>query len=130
MTPSELLRLLTFVPYRLPTILRRIIRGETRANSPSELFDFLHGTETAEIVKVYKLDAVSRSYIHSHGYEASNANRVADILGALPIRREQFEFVDIGCGKGRALIIANEIGFARVTGVEISPKLGEVAVKI
>lgn len=78
-------------------------------------------------MKVYKLDAVSRSYIHSHGYESYCPNRLADILASLPIRREQYEFIDIGCGKGRALIVAYEIGFRQVTGVEISPSLCEVA---
>jgi predicted RNA methylase len=70
---------------------------------------------------------VSRSYVHSHGYEAYCPNLLADILNSIPIRRERYEFVDIGCGKGRALIVAHEIGFRPITGVEISPSLCEVA---
>ena len=37
-------------------------------------------------------------------------------------------FVDLGCGKGRALIIAAEAGFAEVIGVELSAKLAKSAI--
>jgi SAM-dependent methyltransferase len=36
---------------------------------------------------------------------------------------EQFCFLDIGCGKGRALIIATEYGFKDLIGVDYSAKL-------
>jgi SAM-dependent methyltransferase len=36
-------------------------------------------------------------------------------------------FVDFGCGKGRVLICAARYRFARVIGVEISPRLSEIA---
>ncbi len=32
-------------------------------------------------------------------------------------------FVDLGCGLGRALIVAGEFGFKRIVGVELSPDL-------
>ncbi len=122
---SEFLRFLQFVPYRLPRIWG-IVTGSGDRDPPSpvaDIFDLLHGIETEKPVKVYKLDAVSRSYIHSHGYQAFCPHTLADILAGLPIRREQYEFIDLGCGKGRAMIVAHEIGFRRVTGVELSPGL-------
>jgi SAM-dependent methyltransferase len=126
---SELTRLLQLVPYRLPRLWRFLTRTGTPQweSRTADIFDLLHGVETEKTVKIYKLDAVSRSYIHSHGYEAYCPNLLADILASIPIRREQYEFVDIGCGKGRALIVADEIGFQRGTGVELSPSLCEVA---
>jgi SAM-dependent methyltransferase len=36
-------------------------------------------------------------------------------------------FVDFGCGKGRALVLAADIGFGRVVGVEMFPTLCEAA---
>jgi SAM-dependent methyltransferase len=36
-------------------------------------------------------------------------------------------FVDLGCGKGRALLVAAELPFIEVIGVEISPTLQKVA---
>jgi SAM-dependent methyltransferase len=128
---SEFIRFLQFAPLRINR-LWDILRDPAAAAKPDSLgniFDLLHGTDTEEAIKVYKLDAVSGSYIHSHGYQASHSNRVADILASLPMRREQYNFVDVGCGKGRALIVAAEIGFRNVTGVEISTALCEKARK-
>ena len=122
---AELIRFVEFVPYRLPRIWEMVTNSGVvhSASSSTDLFDLLHGTDTANAVKVYKLDAISSSYIHSCGYQACCPNWVADVLAALPIRREEYEFVDLGCGKGRALIVAHEIGFSRITGIEISPSL-------
>lgn len=39
----------------------------------------------------------------------------------------QFTFIDVGAGKGRALLLATEFGFRRIVGVEILPELIEVA---
>jgi SAM-dependent methyltransferase len=38
-----------------------------------------------------------------------------------------FTFIDIGAGKGRALLLASEIGFKRIVGVELLPELVDVA---
>ena len=35
--------------------------------------------------------------------------------------------MDLGCGKGRVLMLAVEYGFARVTGVDYSASLCEIA---
>ena len=39
----------------------------------------------------------------------------------------KFTFIDIGAGKGRALLLAAEFGFRRIVGVELLPELVQVA---
>jgi SAM-dependent methyltransferase len=39
----------------------------------------------------------------------------------------QFTFIDIGAGKGRALLLASEFAFRRIIGVELLPELVEIA---
>jgi len=39
----------------------------------------------------------------------------------------RFTFIDIGAGKGRALLLASEFGFRRIIGVELLPELVAVA---
>jgi SAM-dependent methyltransferase len=39
----------------------------------------------------------------------------------------EFTFIDVGAGKGRALLLASEFGFRRIIGVELLPELLEVA---
>ena len=48
-------------------------------------------------------------------------------LDALGLEWEQFTFVDVGCGKGRALMLATRYPFREVCGVELSPELAGVA---
>jgi SAM-dependent methyltransferase len=36
-------------------------------------------------------------------------------------------FIDFGCGKGRSLLVAAELGFGAITGVELSPLLSGIA---
>jgi SAM-dependent methyltransferase len=38
-----------------------------------------------------------------------------------------YTFVDIGCGKGRVVLLASEYGFREVLGVELNPRLVAVA---
>jgi SAM-dependent methyltransferase len=43
------------------------------------------------------------------------------------IQHAQFSFVDLGCGKGRVLLVASEFDFVRIVGVDISSQLCEIA---
>jgi SAM-dependent methyltransferase len=49
------------------------------------------------------------------------------MLENVGIRHDEFSFVDLGCGKGRVLLIAAGYPFRSVVGVEISPQLSEIA---
>ncbi|HJT71731.1 MAG TPA: methyltransferase domain-containing protein [Terriglobales bacterium] len=50
-----------------------------------------------------------------------------EIMTALSIDFAQFTFIDIGSGKGRALLLAAEYGFRRIIGVELLPELHQAA---
>jgi SAM-dependent methyltransferase len=39
----------------------------------------------------------------------------------------QYRFIDVGCGKGRAVLLASQFGFRDVFGIELQPKLAEIA---
>ena len=40
---------------------------------------------------------------------------------------ERTVFLDVGAGKGRAMLVASEYPFLRVEGVELNPKLADIA---
>jgi SAM-dependent methyltransferase len=40
---------------------------------------------------------------------------------------EEYTFIDFGCGKGRAALLASELGFREVVGVELNPNLAAIA---
>lgn len=60
-------------------------------------------------------------------YQATMPKRFLRLMRALEIEPSLFTFVDLGCGKGRTLILAAELGFRRVIGVEFESHLAEAA---
>jgi SAM-dependent methyltransferase len=60
-------------------------------------------------------------------YQPSEPALFEEMLRSLIIDFSQFTFVDIGSGKGRTLLMAAELGFRRVIGVELLPELHQVA---
>lgn len=50
-----------------------------------------------------------------------------ETVGGLGIDYPQFVFLDLGSGKGRALLLASEFPFRRIVGVELLPELHRVA---
>jgi SAM-dependent methyltransferase len=62
-------------------------------------------------------------------YGPTKISALTEIFHELPIMFEDFVFVDIGSGKGRALLVASEFPFRRIIGVEFSPELHSIAKK-
>ncbi len=89
-------------------------------------FDALNGTDTGgyESARSLRSGAASDPYIT--GYAGCAPGIVRRMLAFVP-DASQTSFVDLGCGKGRVLIVAAEFGFARVIGVELSPELARTA---
>jgi SAM-dependent methyltransferase len=50
-------------------------------------------------------------------------------ISALPDDPRTLTFIDLGCGKGRALLVAAKLGFKQVIGVEFAHELAETAKK-
>lgn len=68
-----------------------------------------------------------RSKLHrATAYGPVNAWGFQRLLKSLDLPKS-YSFVDLGCGLGRACILAAEYGFAKVTGVELAPELCQVA---
>ncbi|PHS16469.1 MAG: hypothetical protein COA78_03840 [Blastopirellula sp.] len=62
-----------------------------------------------------------------HGYEPISYTCFNRILEELEIRPDQEVFLDYGCGRGRAVVIAATRRFKRVLGLELSHELSESA---
>jgi hypothetical protein len=63
------------------------------------------------------------------GFGPTDPAIIADVLGSLDIRHEDYVFVDVGSGKGRVILIASDWPFKRVVGVELSRELHEKALE-
>ena len=92
-------------------------------------FDVKNGTDTSGIVPLWRFSIPSPNARFGGRYHASEE---WELTGALKILDEDlgsFTFVDLGCGKGRSLLIAARMGFRRVIGVEFATELAAVARK-
>ena len=63
----------------------------------------------------------------SYAYDPAPWWTLSRSLRLAQLRAENFNFVDIGCGKGRVLLSALAFPFTRVVGVELSPELHKIA---
>jgi SAM-dependent methyltransferase len=89
-------------------------------------FDRIHGTDTSGFVSADQLPAEEAARVHAVFYAGSQPGVLREGLKALP-PLETCTFVDLGCGKGRPLLVASEFPFRKIIGVELSPDLADVA---
>lgn len=60
-------------------------------------------------------------------YQPTEPGLFQEMLASLEIDFHEFEFIDIGSGKGRVLLMAADYPFRRVIGIELLPALHQVA---
>lgn len=87
------------------------------------VFDSVHGTETRLFSDLKSLDVAGMNKQHGERYQPSPVYSLRRLLKRLDIRYPDFSFVDFGSGKGRTLLIAGELPFKQVIGVEFSADL-------
>ena len=89
-------------------------------------FDRAHGTDTSGSVPTEELGADEAARAYAVGYAGSQPSEVRLALAALP-PVDSCTFLDLGCGKGRALLVASEFPFRDILGIELSPSLAQIA---
>ena len=138
-TDTHFLRLWRwFTPHRLLNpasgrwigFLRRLFPSR-EARHP---FDRAHRVDTGGLIYADGLATGHEHDIHSSGYYATAPSLFrgaiklwSAALEASPYRLADYSFVDIGCGKGRVVLLASEYVFREVIGVELNPQLAAVA---
>jgi SAM-dependent methyltransferase len=91
-------------------------------------FDRQFGVQTAGREEPAYLSADATLNHHARPYEPVAPARFHALMAAMPSARwEDYEFVDLGSGKGRALLLASAWPFRGITGVEYSSALHEAA---
>jgi SAM-dependent methyltransferase len=94
-----------------------------RPNAAKDDFDESHRTSTAGGVDLWQLSIPSKDWTSGVRYGPISVEMFERFMGHLPINPSEYTFIDLGSGKGRALILASEHGFKNVIGVEFSPDL-------
>src|SRR5262249_50425676 len=107
-------------------ILNRISEEKNSIQS-GRSFDREYGTDTRGTVPLWRLDVDESRAAHGVRYQSTPPAVVRQSIEALNINPQDFTFVDVGCGKGRILLVASEYPFQRVTGIELSKELQVIA---
>jgi SAM-dependent methyltransferase len=138
-TETHFLRLFRWLmPHRLLNpasgpwvgLLRRLFPSR-EARHP---FDRTHRVDTGGLIYADGLSTGHEHDVHSSGYYATAPSLFrgamehwSATLEASPFRLTEYAFVDIGCGKGRVVLLASEHAFREVVGVELNPQLASMA---
>lgn len=102
-------------------------RAIAERNAADRAFDQKHGVDTAGMIALSGLSVQSESRIHGSTYWAVDPADFREAIASLQIEASGFTFLDLGSGKGRALLLATEFAFAKIVGVEFADELHEAA---
>ena len=123
MTQRGLLGTLKAAP---KAILRR---SSTTASHP---FDERYGMDTSGLIGGGSLAVGHRHDAYITGYAGISPSRFEAAIERWrdtisPARLEDYTFIDLGCGKGRAVLLASRLPFREVIGIELNPQLAAIA---
>jgi SAM-dependent methyltransferase len=117
---NRLRRTLAYLHPREVRFRRDVARRDAR-------YDAENGVDTSSVADLKSLTIDSANRPHAVAHIATDPKEFARAMAALPIRHQEFTFVDLGSGKGRALLLAHALPFRRLVGVEFALELHEVA---
>ena len=93
-------------------------------------FDRQYGVDTSGLVWSVDLKTGSPNDAWNTAYYGIGPSVFHHVMAQVlePLQRTA-TFIDLGCGKGRAVLLASQYPFAQVIGVEIAPQLHRIAVE-
>lgn len=102
-----------------------------RGAVPVHPFDAVHGTDTGALIPGEELATGHRHDRHITAYHGTAPSLFRKLMARWQEQArwpvERTAFVDIGAGKGRAMLLAAEMPFRRIVGVELHPALAAMA---
>jgi SAM-dependent methyltransferase len=112
------------IRWRVSPSLRR---AEAARREADEAFDRDYGVQTGGVYRPKETEVVGDNWALGVNYQAVNPSEFDEALKKLTIPHNEFTFVDLGSGKGRAILLACRFPFRRVIGVEYSRQLNQIA---
>jgi hypothetical protein len=101
-------------------ILVELLPSHRKARFGDLDYDWEHEVNTTQSNVSFRAQLLA--HLAGRPYFASDPGLFEQIMQALPIRFQDFTFIDLGSGKGRALFMAAQYGFKRIIGVEFMPE--------
>lgn len=128
---TDFWRRLRLLPSRLRLLIERMgvsrerERADNATRSAVHPFDRRYGVDTSGLIWGERIEATHRSRYWATGYYAVSPALLWSVLEKMNLDWAKFVFVDIGSGKGRALLLAQRYPFRYILGVEFSANFVE-----
>ena len=90
-------------------------------------FDKRYGTDTSGSDPLWRHRISSANARFGVKYQPTGEDELTVAVKSLGIDPAEFTFVDLGCGKGRTLLVAARVGFRQAIGVEFTADFVAVA---
>lgn len=91
-------------------------------------FDRKFGTDTGGVQNLAdEHGIVGENAKHGLAHIASDPLQFRQIIDTLNLALSEYTFVDLGCGKGRALLLAAQFPFKSIIGIDFVPSFVEAA---
>lgn len=117
------------------SVLERARRRDSATGDTKPLphpFDLRYGVDTSGLIGGGELRSGHKNDVFNTAYYGMAPSRFRQVMadwlsdgshGAI----SEYSFVDLGCGKGRAVMMASEFPFRQVIGVELHGPLAKIA---
>lgn len=92
-------------------------------------FDRTFGVDTGGMIPARRKDIDSANWVHASAYIPMDPIDLPKMLAGTGVDVERSVFVDLGCGKGRVVLLAAGMPWKKVVGVEFSRTLADIARK-
>ncbi len=109
--------------------LQNRLFGRRTDDEPAPLrhpIDSQYGIDTSGVISYTQLSSGKAADKYNICYGGSQPSIIRKTLAGLA-NHHALTFLDLGCGKGRALAVASEFPFRRIVGVELAPSLVSIA---
>jgi len=90
-------------------------------------WDRKYGVDTSGQIDLLDVDVVGQNRDGGHASVATSPKAYALLATFFPANWKERRFVDIGCGKGRVLMLAALQGFETILGIEFAPLICQAA---
>ena len=110
---------------KLNPLLQYVLRPNIEDN-----FDKRNSTDTKNNISRQELEmSDSEAQRHAIQYTTLPERFLRYLISHIGINYQEYDFVDIGCGKGRVLLVASSFPFRSISGIELSRPALEIAEK-
>ena len=107
-------------------ILKKIIKWIYRIED--WVFDQLNEVNTSKPLNLESMNLPSESHLENYRrYECSKSRVFHRCLRSLSVNFSQYEFIDLGVGKGKTLLLAQRYQFKHYHGIDVSPVLCDIS---